>query len=199
MKANKRIIGMIATVTAAVVLTLTLIVVVSKRISAEEAQPNQTSNAASTPGSAFLHESLSAAAATSGPEPALDQETVIVRGTASPREVFTESPATEDPKVLITKELNNEKEPQTVFPQRNDLNHIDYKKVLAELYNYRSAIVHGKNNKQNLSHSKYLNRNCYDIALDIFRDLLREIILNDNLLESDNIPSEIDKMIVDKI
>lgn len=75
---------------------------------------------------------------------------------------------------------------------------IDYRKVLKELYGYRSAIVHGNVNKQKLSYSKYLNKNCYDVALDIFSDTLKILILNDKLIRSKDIPQEIDDMMISK-
>ena len=75
---------------------------------------------------------------------------------------------------------------------------IDYRKVLKELYGYRSAIVHGNINKQKFSYSKYLNKNCCDVALDIFSSTLNIIILNDKLIDSKDIPQEIDNMIISK-
>lgn len=75
---------------------------------------------------------------------------------------------------------------------------IDYRKVLKELYAYRSAIVHGNSNKQKLSHSKSLNKDCYSIALDIFSKILKTIILDDILINSKDIPQEIDNMIINK-
>lgn len=75
---------------------------------------------------------------------------------------------------------------------------IDYRKVLKELYTYRSAIVHGSSNKQKLSHSKSLNKDCYSIALDIFSKILKTIILDDTLINSKDIPQEIDNMIINK-
>ena len=73
---------------------------------------------------------------------------------------------------------------------------IDYRKVLKDLYACRSAIVHGSINKQKFSYSKYLNKSCYNIALDIFSKILKEIILDNKLITSKNIPLEIDNMII---
>ncbi len=73
---------------------------------------------------------------------------------------------------------------------------IDYRKVLKELYSYRSSIVHGSSNKEKLSFSKYLNKDCYSIALDIFNKTLRKIILDDKLINSKDIPQVIDNMII---
>ena len=75
-------------------------------------------------------------------------------------------------------------------------NNIDYRKVLKDLYAYRSAIVHGNANKQKLSYSKFLNKDCYSIALDIFSKILKAIILDDALINSKDIPQEIDNMII---
>ena len=73
---------------------------------------------------------------------------------------------------------------------------IDYRKILKDLYAYRSAIVHGNVNKQKFSYSKYLDKSCYNIALDIFSKTLRLIILDNKLTASKNIPLEIDNMII---
>lgn len=82
------------------------------------------------------------------------------------------------------------------FIMNNLSNNIDYRKVLKDLYAYRSAIVHGNANKQKFSYSKFLNKDCYSIALDIFSKILKLIIFNDNLINSKDIPQEIDNMII---
>ncbi len=71
-----------------------------------------------------------------------------------------------------------------------------YRIVLKELYKYRSAIVHGNSDKNKYSSSKALNKDCYSIALNIFRQVLKLIISKDELLESKDIPQEIDNMII---
>ena len=83
-----------------------------------------------------------------------------------------------------------------IMNKLNKVKDVDYKGVMKELYKYRSAIVHGNSNKDKLSVSKTLNKDCYNIALDIFRQILKSIILKDNLLNSNNIPSEVDNMIM---
>ena len=82
------------------------------------------------------------------------------------------------------------------FIMNNLSKNIDYRKVLKDLYAYRSAIVHGNSNKEKLSYSKYLKNYCYSIALDIFSSILKSIVLNNTLINSKDIPQEIDNMMI---
>ena len=68
--------------------------------------------------------------------------------------------------------------------------------ILLLQYAYRSAIVHGNSNKEKLSYSKYLKKDCYSIALDIFSSILKSIVLNNTLINSKDIPQEIDNMMI---
>lgn len=82
------------------------------------------------------------------------------------------------------------------FIMNNLSKNIDYRKVLKDLYAYRSAIVHGNYNKKKLSYSKYLKKDCYSIALDIFSAILKSIVLNNTLINSKDIPQAIDNMMI---
>lgn len=86
-----------------------------------------------------------------------------------------------------------------IMNKLNKEKNINYAKVLKDLYKYRSAIVHGNADKDKLSYLKYLKKSCYNVSLEIFSKILKAVILNNDLLQSKEIPKEIDNMIIGKL
>lgn len=85
-----------------------------------------------------------------------------------------------------------------IMSKLNKGNNVDYRTIIKELYKYRSSIVHGNSDKNKFSTSKTLNKDCHSIALDIFKQTLKFIILKKELLNSKNIPQDVDNMIMNQ-
>ena len=85
-----------------------------------------------------------------------------------------------------------------IISKLNKRNNVDYRTIIKELYKYRSSIVHGNSNKNKFSISKTLNKDCHSIALDIFKQTLKFIILKNELLNSKNILKDVDDMIMNE-
>lgn len=85
-----------------------------------------------------------------------------------------------------------------IMSKLNKGNNVDYRIIIKELYKYRSFIVHGSSDKNKFSISKTLNKDCHSIALDIFKQTLKFIILKKELLNSKNIPQDADNMIMNE-